>query len=203
MNYASKQTVMSKLINGVSYTLLKMSHGRRAAYSVAMAHALAKQADIQREYATLSDRKRERAKAAALEPCVCVDHPHAPGDSQQCSVDGCKCREAHDAAEAEGIAALEQSLAELVVGEINPALVKWGLAEIAGLLIDGRPATPESLLADGPEDLVHEIASEVSRLLRVSPAETENFASPSTSGALADGPTSDSTAPSASAAVTT
>lgn len=40
--------------------------------------------------------------------------------------------------------------------EIDQVYVEWGLREIHGLTIDGAPATPETLIQRGPEDLFHE-----------------------------------------------
>jgi hypothetical protein len=39
--------------------------------------------------------------------------------------------------------------------------IEWGLTRVDGLLIDGENATPESLLARGPEELCVEIAAAV------------------------------------------
>jgi hypothetical protein len=46
--------------------------------------------------------------------------------------------------------------ASLLGGEIDKVYLLWGLEEIRGLDIDGVPATPESLIERGPEDLFHE-----------------------------------------------
>jgi hypothetical protein len=46
--------------------------------------------------------------------------------------------------------------ASLLGGEIDRLYVTWGLEEIRGLDIDGAPATPESLIDRGPEDLFRE-----------------------------------------------
>jgi hypothetical protein len=49
----------------------------------------------------------------------------------------------------------------LLEAEMNRAWIEWGLESLAGLQLDGEPATPESLLASGPEDLCREIAERV------------------------------------------
>ena len=46
--------------------------------------------------------------------------------------------------------------ASLLGAEIDQLYIRWGLDEIRGLELDGTPATPESLIESGPEDLFHE-----------------------------------------------
>lgn len=43
--------------------------------------------------------------------------------------------------------------ASLLGAEIDRLYVRWGLEEIRGLEIDGAPATVQSLIESGPEDL--------------------------------------------------
>ena len=44
----------------------------------------------------------------------------------------------------------------ILSAEVDRLYIRWGLKEVDGLVIDGLPATPESLLAVGPEELVQE-----------------------------------------------
>ena len=46
--------------------------------------------------------------------------------------------------------------AAILSAEVDQLYIRWGLKEVTGLIIDGLPATPESLLATGPEELVQE-----------------------------------------------
>lgn len=50
----------------------------------------------------------------------------------------------------------DQMDAHILNSEIERSYIKWGLHAVNGLTIDGEPATPESLLERGPEDLVIE-----------------------------------------------
>jgi hypothetical protein len=52
--------------------------------------------------------------------------------------------------------AREKIEAALLTSEIDRLYVMWGLKEVRGLVLDGDPATPESLAATGPEDLFRE-----------------------------------------------
>ena len=47
----------------------------------------------------------------------------------------------------------DQTEASLITGEIDRMLLGWGLRGIEGLTINGTPATPETLIGDGPETL--------------------------------------------------
>jgi hypothetical protein len=46
--------------------------------------------------------------------------------------------------------------ASLLGAQMDRLYLDWGLAEVCGLLLDGVPATPEALVAQGPEALVQE-----------------------------------------------
>jgi hypothetical protein len=59
----------------------------------------------------------------------------------------------------EGVAS-ELAAAELR-GRIDEKAIRAGLVQIEGLSIGGEPATVESLLESGPEDLAYEIAAAI------------------------------------------
>ncbi len=67
---------------------------------------------------------------------------------------------------------LEAGLADLLVRRLY---LEWGLAGIEGLHIDGEAATPETLIAAGPESLSEEIASSIQAELSLSDEERKNF----------------------------
>jgi hypothetical protein len=51
--------------------------------------------------------------------------------------------------------------ASLLGAEIDRLYIRWGLEEIRGLEIDGVPATDESLIESGPEELCREVLTAV------------------------------------------
>lgn len=51
--------------------------------------------------------------------------------------------------------------ASLLGAEIDRLYIRWGLEEVRGLEIDGAPATPESLVESGPEELFLEALAAV------------------------------------------
>ena len=67
---------------------------------------------------------------------------------------------------------LEASLADLLVRRLY---IEWGLAELTGLRVDGKPATPGVLIDKGPEGLADEIISAIRGQLQLSEDERKNF----------------------------
>ena len=43
--------------------------------------------------------------------------------------------------------------ANLLAGEIDRILLRWGLRSVTGMTINGAPATPEAVIDEGPEEL--------------------------------------------------
>ena len=73
----------------------------------------------------------------------------------------------------------------LLGAEVDRAYLRWGLAGVEGIDIDGMAATAESLIAAGPEALVREALEAVRREAGLSADERKNCASPSTSSSEA------------------
>ena len=68
----------------------------------------------------------------------------------------------------------EQMEGALVRAEIERLYVAWGVKEIAGLTVDGSPATPESLAEAGPEELFREAVEAVKRECGLTEPERKN-----------------------------
>ena len=68
----------------------------------------------------------------------------------------------------------EKMEAALLASEIDRIYVLWGLEEVSGLALDGAPATPESLVAIGPEELFREALAAVKQQCGLSDAERKN-----------------------------
>ncbi len=73
-----------------------------------------------------------------------------------------------------GDGAEEKMDAALLRAEIDRTYLAWGLREVVGLEVDGAPATPESLVEAGPEDLVREALAAVRAETGLSEAERKN-----------------------------
>jgi hypothetical protein len=69
---------------------------------------------------------------------------------------------------------VEKMDASLLRAEIDRLYLTWGLRAITGLDLDGKPATPESLLEFGPEELFREALAAVRAATGLSAAERKN-----------------------------
>ncbi len=69
---------------------------------------------------------------------------------------------------------VEKMDANLLANELEQLYLRWGLAKIEGLRIDGEEATVESLIERGPEALAREIAAAVRGQLGLSEEERKN-----------------------------
>jgi hypothetical protein len=67
---------------------------------------------------------------------------------------------------------LEAAFSELLVRRMY---LEWGLVSVEGLRIDGRPATPQSMAAHGPELLADEIIESLRSELGLTEEERKNF----------------------------
>lgn len=68
----------------------------------------------------------------------------------------------------------ERMDAALLQAEIDRLYVSWGLRSVSGLEVDGHPATVESLLESGPEELFREALAAVRTETGLSGAERKN-----------------------------
>ena len=62
----------------------------------------------------------------------------------------------------------------MVACEIDRTYLEWGLLEVSGLEIDHRPATPDLLVKEGPEELCREIVEAIKRECGLSEEERKN-----------------------------
>ncbi len=73
-----------------------------------------------------------------------------------------------------GETADDKMQAALLASEIDRLYLLWGLKEVNGLELDGVPANPESLAADGPEELFREALAAVKQQCGLSESERKN-----------------------------
>lgn len=86
----------------------------------------------------------------------------------------------------------EEAEAAVLAAEVDAVYLRWGLAAVEGLTIDGRPADVESLIAHGPEELLAEALAAVRRETGLSEEERKNSESHSISH-FPTGPSGDAT----------
>ena len=68
----------------------------------------------------------------------------------------------------------ERIEANILAQEIDSTYLEWGLAELAGLTIDGEAATPALLMANGPDELTTEIVLAIKAECGLSEEERKN-----------------------------
>jgi hypothetical protein len=68
----------------------------------------------------------------------------------------------------------EKMEAAVLTAEIERLYLEWGLERVEGLTIDGAPATPASLITDGPENLCREALDAIKRECGLSEEERKN-----------------------------
>jgi hypothetical protein len=68
----------------------------------------------------------------------------------------------------------EKVESSILAVEIERLYVLWGLVKVEGLSLDGNPATPETLLAAGPEELCREALAAVKAECGLSEEERKN-----------------------------
>jgi hypothetical protein len=64
--------------------------------------------------------------------------------------------------------------AGILAQEVDAMYLSWGLVSIAGLTIDGEPATAELLLERGPDEITKEIVAAVKQQCGLSEDERKN-----------------------------
>jgi len=93
-----------------------------------------------------------------------------------------------------GLDKLNRDFAMLLHAEWYPAWIRWGVASIENLDIDGKPATIETLIESAPTELLEEIFLTILKESGLSTVEEKNSELLTTSADQVDGRTSDSTA---------
>lgn len=199
MNYESTVTLQSKLFPDVSYTLRKMTRGRRIEFDQMMAAEIEQSRQLTEERELIEEEIKPLRDTAKAGPCTC-SHEEIKHDPTTfaCLESGCNCRAPVLPAE------IRQRLTKnlnadrlLERTKFQPAIVRWGVVSITGLDIDGNPAQPDDLVARGPESLVDEIVQELTIMMALTDAERKNSGLPTTSGVPVDGQKSAGGAPAA------
>lgn len=203
MKYCSTETFFSKLAPTLVYTLHKMSHGRRVVLNQLMAPHVAKLQEVTRERIPLLEECRQIDETTKISPCTCTHpidpekDPHVP-NTNACTVEGCNCRlPQYELATIQKLNELRYR-ADLIEDELKPTYVQWGVKNVNGLEIDGKPITVETI-TDLPPALVDEVVTEIRRLTQMTTEETLAFGQPTTSSAQVGGQTTSTNAPNAKA----
>lgn len=222
INYLSTSKFQSELLPGLSYSLKKISHGRRVKLSLAAASTISRITELQKSLVPIMEEIQRAEDAAKLEPCQCnhpmdgpvvdakkaaiasmnekvvknggkpvelVDGTHS-SITKRCLVDSCPCRKPMPDESIGGYGKHREIIGQIIEAEdrdLMPIYITSLVNEIHGLELDGKPATATTLLEDGPEFLIEELATEIQRLMKLTPDEAMGFKLPTISGAAVDG----------------
>lgn len=193
MNYATSETFESKLFDGVRFVLRKRSVKRRAEYNNAIVAFTAKLQDLQSELGPI-----------LKQPCECKhnvgEHIMEFTDVQtvtfRCahkdSDKACDCSDGSGPGFQPYLAKRSQ-IFMIDHDQMQPHRLRFFIKSVEGIELDGQPASVDSLIADGPDELLDEVDAEIKRLLELSEIERKNSESPTTSLAVVGGPTKSST----------
>jgi hypothetical protein len=191
MNYESRRTFKSTSMPGVVFVLLKINVKRRLAFNLQMAKKFEALREIYKrrlpldgEYqaAVKAAREKARPEIEALMESESLTREEATKKS--------KIKIEFPEDKLEQIMTITQEAQEYDARECTPDMVKFFLQEITGLDIDGVPATAESLIDAGPDDLYQEMAQAITGQLGLTNTEKENLTLAGTSEPPAGGPAS-------------
>jgi hypothetical protein len=200
MDYTPHFTIDSAVLPGVSYTLHRMTVPRRAQIHAAIGETLKQIREIQRERKPLDDEYRAAYDKATAAAKAEVDKLVADGLTRE---------------EAEGRVPVtvdfpDEKYTEWARSiEVQRRLEKDGLGtayarallvSIAGFTIGGAVPSLDQLIAEGPPELVDEIAEAAQKVAELSPSDRGNLLWPGTSKPPGAGPTTITDATSAEAA---
>lgn len=197
MNFDSKPWIESKVMAGVRFQVRKINERRRLKFNASMAQYNAILREIRAQRAPLDKEYRDAVEAAKSKRAALVASGTSKDDAEKQAPIAFADEKFRRWAE------LVDRERELDVAEMTPAMVRFGLVSIEGLEIDGKPATADLLIEDGPDDLYLEVSEAIAREFGLLPAEKENLPSPSISAAVVDGTASSTSAAPAEMPVTT
>jgi len=174
MNFESRNTIPSKLpgFEGVSFTVHKLNEPRRMKARLALADTSARLREIATE-----------ATAAVGGKTLNDPSKFTPEELAR-------------------FLPFSERSGDIWSAEIVPAWMRALLVSVSGLTIDGKPATVESFIEDGPRDLYNEVASHITNEAGLTERERGESAPSTTSSAQADGRMNDTSAKPADAAET-
>jgi hypothetical protein len=189
MNYESRKTFPSTSLAGVSFTLLKINVRRRLAFNLLMAKKFEALREIYKRRKPFDDEYRAVIKAAREKARPEIEAlMEAESISREEATKKAKVTLEFPEDKLEQMLTITNEAQEYDARECTPDMVKFFLQKIEGLEIDGAPATADSLIDSGPDDLYQEVAQAISGQLGLTNTEKENLTLAGTSEPPAGGP---------------
>jgi hypothetical protein len=181
-DYNSKLEFQSSLYTDVSFTLRRMSEGRKAELRRALAKFNSAYRELQHQLIEI-DQRRTPIKDKAT------------GEIQVNKDTGEPLTEFTNPLDRIEYLNVLSDMDTLEANEAKPLYLKWAIESVHGMRIDGvENPTADLLIDSGPPDLTDEVLQEIKRLCGLTPSEQKNSASASISSAAEETPTTDTAA---------
>jgi hypothetical protein len=151
MNHISTRPFESRVCPGVTISLRKTNETRRAKLTRLLGPLFERTRELTERFAQLQERGTPVFEG--------VDEDGKPKPKLEVLKDGETTRvKEYSTEDRVAMGNLINERDSLAALEINPIYIRWGVASVEGLEIDGRPATVEDLMGDHcPDGLVKEI----------------------------------------------
>lgn len=172
VKYSSTREFRSVLYPGVVARLNRMSDARRQQLLRTIAPSKEKEREFARKFREL-DTKRVPA----------FNDDNSPKMNRET---GEQIREFTNKEDEQEMMYLLDDLTTFKQTEVYPAYLRWGVASLEGLEIDGEPATVDSLLELGPPELVEEILAAIEGRSEITADAAQNLGLPTTTPAAVE-----------------
>lgn len=168
--YTSTRSFESVKAPGVAVKLRKVNEKRRAELMRDIAPLVERQRAFAKKFASFSDRSKPVFKK-----------DDEGNDVPVMNLETCEQEKEFSPEDMLALTDLLQERDNFEALEVNPIYIRWGVASIEGLEIDGRPATVDDLLGDDcPDGLVKEILDVLSDKIDLSSKKNPDSSSLST-----------------------
>jgi hypothetical protein len=208
MDYKSTFTITSEYDPSIEYDLYKPSYDRRLKFDMETAQAREKSRELSKRHKELEGELREveaefeesKAEEKTRIQALIDNAPDADTAARHIAELEKLTRETAPVDE-DTLNKLEKMNEEariIYAFDFNPKRVRWGLAAVRGLKINGKEADVELLIAEGPTDLFNEVLHKIEEINGLSSEQLKNSLLPTTSARVEQGSDRNTIAPSAS-----
>lgn len=191
---SSKEARESQASPGVRYAIRTLNEISRARRDLKLIEARARLSALASELERMPDPDGELARIRA----TAADRGCELSDDERDRIDEVESDPATGTIRVKRLR-LRHEIDLLVSLELKPAYIRAGLVAIEGLEIDGKPATVETVLESGGDELIEEIYRACYAASDLSPEQRKNWSSLPISVGPADGSENNTIAPGASA----
>jgi hypothetical protein len=191
LKFESTRAIPSKLYEGVTFTIKRVTEGRRISFRTENWQYIDRLVDLQTKASPYNSTLTVLSEA--LKACENDEDKMVilASDEYQNAL--------------KELTPLNEEFERIDMVHIRPAYLRTYYASVDGIEIDGvsgKKITSDILLSQGPPELVKEVVDAIIDEIQLSAKEKENLGSPITSDAVDGGPVSDTTASTVAPTVT-